>query len=190
MTTSAPTRSARLAADVAKALTLSDGARALLAPAHTPRQFFDVLAAQPPLAEDAIRFLAAALPKREAVWWALGCVRAAFPKPPPPEAAKAIAAADAWVKEPTETHRRACGDAASAADYGTAPGCLAAAAFLSGGSLAPPHLAAVPPGDDLTPAAVSAAVLLAAVADVEHIPATQAKFVALGADIASGKSRL
>ena len=53
MTTSAPTRSARLAADVAKALTLSDGARALLAPAHTPRQFFDVLAAQPPLAEDA-----------------------------------------------------------------------------------------------------------------------------------------
>ncbi len=129
-------RPARLAADVAKALLLSDASKALLAPAHTPREFFDALRVHPPLAEDAIRFLAAALPKREAVWWALGCVRSAFPKPVP-QAARAIAAADAWVKEPTEANRRACGEAASAADYGTAPGCLAAAAFLSGGSLAP-----------------------------------------------------
>lgn len=184
-----PPRSARLAADVAKALTLSDASRALLAPAHTPRQFFDALAEHPPLAEDAIRFLAAALPKREAVWWALGCVRSAFPKPVP-AAARALAATEVWVKEPSEANRRACGGAASAADYGTAPGCLAASAFLSGGSLAPPHLAAVPPADDLTPAAVGAAVLLAAVADVDRIPANYAKFLALGADIASGKSRL
>lgn len=190
MTTPATPRSARLAADLAKGLSLSDASRALLTPAHTPRQFFDVLAAQPALAEDAIRFLAVALPKREGVWWALGCVRVALPKPPTPEAAKAIAASEVWVKEPTEAHRRACGDAATAAGYDTAPGCLAAAAFLSGGSLAPPHLAAVPPSDDLTPAAVSAAVILAAVVDVNRIPATRAKFVALGADIASGKSRL
>ena len=186
-TLASPPRSAKLATDVAKAVSLSNAAAALLAPTHTPREFFDTLRAQPALAEDAIRFLAAALPKREAVWWALQCVRAAFPKPSL-EVTKAIAAADAWVKEPTEVHRRACGDAASAADYGTAPGCLAAAAFWSGGSLAPPHLAAVPPRDDLT--AASAAVLLAAVVDVDHIPASHAKFVALGADIASGKSRL
>lgn len=188
-TLASPPRSAKLATDVAKAVSLSNAAAALLAPTHTPREFFDTLRAQPALAEDAIRFLAAALPKREAVWWALQCVRAAFPKPSL-EVTKAIAAADAWVKEPTEVHRRACGDAASAADYGTAPGCLAAAAFWSGGSLAPPHLAVVPPRDDLTATATSAAVLLAAVVDVDHIPASHAKFVALGADIASGKSRL
>lgn len=190
MTMSAsPVRPARLAADVAKTVSLSDAAKALLTPTHTPRQFFEAVAAHPPLAEDAIRFLAAALPKREAVWWALGCVRSAFPKPSP-EAAKAITSAEGWVKEPTEANRRACGDAASVADYGTAPGCLAAAAFWSGGSIAPPHLGAVPPRDDLTATAVSAAVLLAAVADVNRIPANHAKFVALGADIASGKSRL
>ncbi|MBP3960161.1 hypothetical protein J8F10_33460 [Gemmata sp. G18] len=189
MTTPAQPRPARLAADVAKSLVLSEPAKALLSPAHTPRQFFDALAAHSDLAEDAIRFLAAALPKREGVWWALGCVRSAFPKPAP-EAARAITAADAWVKEPTEVNRRACGDAASAADHGTAAGCLAAAAFWSGGSLAPPHLAAVPPRDDLTATAISAAVLLSAVVDVNHIAASYAKFLALGADIASGKARL
>ncbi|AMV28387.1 hypothetical protein VT84_28545 [Gemmata sp. SH-PL17] len=190
MTTPTTTpRSTRLATDIAKTLALSEPAKALINPAHTPRQFFDVLAAQPELAEDAIRFLAAALPKRESVWWALGCVRAAFPKPVP-EVTRAIATADAWVKEPTEANRRACGDAASAANYGTAPGCLAASAFWSGGSLAPPHLAVVPPRDDLTATAVAAAILLAATVDVTHIPESYTLFLAQGADIASGKARL
>lgn len=106
MTTPAsPPRPARFAADVAKSLALSGAAKSLLTPTHTPREFFDALKAHPAMAEDAIRFLAAALPKREAVWWALACVRSAFPKPLP-EAAKAIATADAWVKEPTEMNRR------------------------------------------------------------------------------------
>src|SRR5207244_3881387 len=109
----APGRPARLAADLARPLPLSDAARALLAPAHTARQFFEALAAQPALTEDAIRFLAVALPKREAVSWALACVRAAIPKPAP-EAAKAAAAVEAWVKEPSEANRRACGAAAEA----------------------------------------------------------------------------
>jgi hypothetical protein len=180
----APNRLARLAADLAKPLPLSDAARALLTPAHTPRQYFDVLATHPPLAEDAIRFLAVALPKREAVAWALACVRAALPKPLP-EAAKAIAAAEGWVKDPSEANRRACGAAAEAAGYGTAAGCLAGAAFWSGGSLAPPHLPPVPPRDDLTAAGVTGAILLAAAAD----PALRPKFVALGAEVAAGRKQ-
>src|SRR5689334_7381268 len=136
MTPPAPTR---LAADLAKPLPLSDAARALLTPAQTPRQFFAVLASQPMLAEDAIRFLAAALPKREAVLWGLACVRHALPKPSP-EATKALALAERWAKEPSEANRRACEPAAAAAGHGTAPGCLADAAFWSGGSLSAPHL--------------------------------------------------
>ena len=171
----------RLAADLAAALPLSDEAQALLTPAHTPRQFFDALAARPALGEDAIRFLAAALPKREAVSWSVACVRSALPKPSP-EAAKALLAAEAWVKEPSEMNRRACEAAAQAAGHGTAPGCVACAAFWSGGSLSAPHLPAVPPADNLTAIAVTGALLLAGPA-----PDARAKFIALGVEIASGK---
>src|SRR5207253_9900463 len=114
----APTRpAARLAADVAKALTLSDPAKALLTPALTPRQYFDILHAVP-LSEDAVRFLAAALPRREAVWWACLCTRQTLGNPAPDAAAKAVAAAEKRVKDPSEPNRRNAGAAAELAGYG------------------------------------------------------------------------
>lgn len=189
MTTPAtPGRPARLAAELAKPLPLSEAAKALLAPTYTVRQFFDILASHPPLAEDAIRFLAAALPKREAVWWALVCVRSAVPKPTP-EAAKAMTSAEGWVKDPSEVNRRACEDAAEAAGHGTPPGCLADAAFWSGGSLAPPHLPAVPPRDDLTAVAVTNAILLAAVIDPSRIVEMRSRFLTLGTDVVERRSK-
>ncbi|MCI0703528.1 MAG: hypothetical protein L0241_20805 [Planctomycetia bacterium] len=178
--------STRLAVDLAKTLPLTDAAKSLITPTLSARQFFDMLAAQPQLAEDAIRFLAVALPKREAVWWALLCVRSALLKPPP-EALKAISAAEGWVKQQTEASRRACGEAAELAGHGTAGGCLADAAFWSGGSLTPAHLAVIAPREDLTSIAVAAAILLAAVIDPENAVANRAKFVALGLDVANGK---
>ena len=42
---------------------------------------------------DAVRFLAHALPKREAVWWACLCVRKAAGANPPPPAQAAPASA-------------------------------------------------------------------------------------------------
>jgi hypothetical protein len=183
MTSPAPTR---LAADLAKPLPLSEAAKALLQPAHTPRQFFQVLATNPALAEDAIRFLAAALPKREAVLWGLACVRHTLPKPSP-EAAKALTVAERWAKEPSEANRRACESAATAAGHGTPPGCLADAAFWSGGSLSAPHLPPVPPRDDLTATAVTTAILLAAVTDLPNAAALRTRFVAMGAEIAGRK---
>src|SRR5579871_5960995 len=127
MTPAAPTRPpARLAAEVAKSLPLSDAAKALLTPALSVRQFFEALVAAP-LPEDAIRLLAVSLPKREAVWWGCLCVRPALPTPTPEPAAKALAAAERWVKDPSEANRRLAEAAAEAAGYGTAAGCLAAA---------------------------------------------------------------
>lgn len=179
---------ARLAVDVAKSVPLSDPAAKLLTPQLTPRQFFDVLAPNPALADDAIQFLAAALPKREAVWWGLLCAKNSSLKATP-EAAKAIAAAEAWVKDPSEANRRVAENAANLAGHGTSAGCLAAAAFWSGGSLLPAHLPPTPPKDELTGTAVAGAILLATVATPPNPAAAQAKFIALGGDVAAGRSK-
>jgi hypothetical protein len=178
----------RAAADVAKSVQLSEPAAKLLTPQLTPRQFFDIIAASPALADDAIRFLSAALPKREAVFWGILCVKHAIAKPAP-EAAKAIAAAEAWVKDQSETNRRAAESAADAAGHGTPAGCLAAASFWSGSSIAPAHLAPVPPKEDLTATAVTGAILLASISAPGGPELAKAKFVSLGADVASGKAR-
>jgi hypothetical protein len=170
-------------------LPLSKEALQLLAPAMTPRRFFDLLAATP-LLDDAIRFLAAALPKREAVGWGAACVKDVFPKFAEPNEAKALTAAEAWTKDPSEGNRQTAGTAAEAAGYDTAPGCLAAAAFWSGGSLAPPHLPAVPPRDDLTGNGVTGAILLASAAAAAGPDPAKAKFIALGADVASGRVKV
>src|SRR5579872_1008171 len=153
-------KAARLASDVARPLSLSEDAIKQLSPSLTPRQFFDALVVAH-LDDDAIRFLAAALPKREAVGWGVLCVKDGIVKPVEPTASKALAAAEAWVKEPSEANRRNAETAAEAAGYGTVTGCLAAAAFWSGGSLTPSHLAPVPPKDELTGTAVVGAILLA-----------------------------
>jgi hypothetical protein len=181
---------ARLATDVARSVRLSEAALKLLAPALTPRQFFDALAVVPALADDAIRFLAAALPKREAVWWGVLCVKDALPKPVEPAAAKAVASAEVWARDPSEANRRAAEAAANAAGYGTAAGSLAAAAFWSGGSLNPPHLPPVPPKAELTGVAVAGAVLLASAAAPAGPAPAKANFVALGAQVASGRVKV
>jgi hypothetical protein len=178
----------RLAADVAKTVRLSEPALALLTPAQTPRQYFDALAAVPALADDAIRFLAAALPKREAVWWGVLCVTDAIPKPAA-EGAKAVAAAEAWVREPSEANRRTAEGAATVAGYGTPAGSLAAGAFWSGGSITPANLPPVPPKDELTGVAVSGAVLLASIVAAPAPEPAKARFLALGADVASGRRK-
>ena len=185
--TTAP-KAPRLAADVAKSVKLSDAAMKLLTPALTPRQFFDALAAVPALADDAIRFLAVALPKREAVWWGVLCVKEALPTPVDVDA-RAIACAEGWAKEPSEGHRRSAETAANAAGYGTAAGSLAAAVFWSGGSIAPANLPPVAPREELTGVAVAGAVLLASAGARDGPEAAKARFVALGAEVAAGKRK-
>jgi hypothetical protein len=64
------------------------------------------------------------------------------------------------------------------------------AAFWSGGSLAPPNVAEVPPGEHLTPGAVANAVLLAAVlSEPEKAAEKFRKFFALGVEVAEDKNR-
>ena len=121
----------------------------------TPRQYLDLLVERQ-LHADAVQFLAHALPKREAVWWACLCARPVLGPEPPPAAAAALEAARAWVIDPRDEKRRATFPAAEAAEIGTPAGCAAAAAYFSGGSLAPANLPAVAPAEHLTAHLVAA----------------------------------
>ncbi len=181
--------SAAKAVAVGKDLPLGDKARELLRDTLTPAQYLQLLMDNQQYL-DGVRFLAHALPKREAVWWAcLSARSAAGPNPAPPIRA-ALEAAEKWVADPSEDNRRPAMAAAEAATLATPAGCAAAAVFWSGGSLAPPNLPEVPPGETLTAQGVTGAVLLAAVqTEPEKAVEKQRAFLTQGIDVANGTNR-
>jgi hypothetical protein len=154
---------AKTAAEVCKHFSLGDEAKKLLRDGLTPRQFLDLLV-QKEQFPDAARFLAHALPKREA--------------------------AERWAADPSEDNRRKAQAAAEAAEMSTPAGCAAMAAFWSGGSLAPPNVPAVPPGEFLTAHGVAGAVMLAAVlTEPQKAPEKYRKFFALGVEVGNGTNK-
>jgi len=180
---------AKTAAEVCKHFALGDEAKKLLRDGLTPAQFLDTLIEKQQF-PDAVRFLAHALPKQEAVWWACVCARSVGGSNPPPKIAAALQAAEKWVADPSEGNRRAAMPAAEAAEFKTPAGCAAVAAFWSGGSLAPPNVPAVPPGEYLTAHGVAGSVMLAAVqSEPEKAPEKNRKFLAQGIEVAKGTLR-
>jgi hypothetical protein len=113
---------------------------------------------------DAIRLLAAVLPRRDAVAWAAGCVRDGLGPAPSAKAAAALAAVERWLAGPSDANARAAGEAAEAAGTGTPAGCLASALFYTGSNIGPAGGAVVAPPAQLPAALIAGAVLLAAVA--------------------------
>lgn len=101
------------------------------------------------LAIDALKLAAAALPKREAVWLALRCVQSLANDSTPPVQRAALDSARAWVDEPSDERRRATNDAAEKAGLDKPFGCVALAAYMSGGSLGPPDVPPIPPAEFL-----------------------------------------
>jgi Family of unknown function (DUF6931) len=179
---------ARTAAEVCECFDIGDEARALLRPDLSPRQYVDLLAEKqsfPP----AIRFLAHALPKKEAVLWACSCVRETAGAKPLPAATAALEAAERWVRSPTEDNRRAAMPAAQAAGLATAAGSAALAAFVSGGSLGPPNVPPVPPPENMTGQVAGGAVLLAAIeSEPEKAIERFRAFLSRGIEVASGSA--
>jgi hypothetical protein len=145
---------------------------------------FVALLMEKALYPDAVRFIAHALPKREAVWWGWVCARRAAGENPPPKIKGALDATEKWIAQPNEDNRRLAMAAAQKAELGTAAGCTGLAAFFSGGSLAPPEAPVVPPGEFLAAKAVSGAVIFAAVAnEPERAPEKFRSFVAQGVEV-------
>src|SRR5262249_13335834 len=87
------------AAVVCERFAPGETAKGLLRTEMTVGKYLDVLieAREFP---DAIRFLAHALPKRKAVWWACHCVRKLTLEEPSATIATALSTAESWVIDP------------------------------------------------------------------------------------------
>lgn len=174
---------AKTAGEICGGLDLSHPARKLLDAQVSPAEFLGRLS-EAGLAQDAVGFLAHALPKREAVWWACQCVREVGVNSGDTARAALLAAAH-WVADPSEGNRRGAHHAAQQAE-GTPEGFVALGAFFSGGSIAPPEAPEAKPAQNVTPRLVTGAILLAAVAS-EPQKATQKyqRFVEIGIQTAN-----
>ncbi|MEZ5666434.1 MAG: hypothetical protein R3F55_03175 [Alphaproteobacteria bacterium] len=161
-------------------------AQALARPGMTVRDLLAALA-EADLLTDALRLLAYALPRREAVWWACQCARQAQPAQPLAPDMEIIQASEAWVYRPHDKSRRAAMDLAMQTEFDRAAHWTAAAAFWSGGSIAPPEAPPVEPAETLTGNAVVGAVLLAAVQpDADDADRKRHRFLLQALDIAEG----
>jgi hypothetical protein len=148
--------------DLCERAKVGEDAKALLKDEHTPRQFLELLIGKE-LFLDAIRFLAYALPKREAVGWGCLCIRHSLGTQDASKISETQVAAERWVSDPDEGNRRAAKVAADKEGLESPSAFLALAAFFSGGSIAPANLAPVPPPDHVTPQFVAGAVMVSAV---------------------------
>ncbi|WP_058554048.1 hypothetical protein [Thiohalocapsa sp. ML1] len=162
----------------------------VLQPGMSAQDFLGALVAERQYL-DAVTFMAAALPTREAVWWSYSCARE--PRGGAASSATdaaALAAALAWVCEPTEHNRRAAKDAADATELATAAGLVGLAVFFSGGSIAPPDTPAVEPAEHLAAQTVRGAVMAAAVMHKpQHAEDHYRDFLKLALDIAQRRLR-
>jgi hypothetical protein len=139
---------------------------------------------------DAVTFMACVLPKREGIWWGYLCARESGGGPLSELDAAALAAALDWVREPTEAHRRAAKDAADATEYATPAGLVALATFFTGGSIAPPDLQVVEPGEHLTAQTIRSAIMVAAVIHQPELAEDHYRgYLQTGLDIAKRKVR-
>lgn len=178
---------AKKATAIGQLVELEDDARELLNEDQTPAAYIELLQDKK-LYADAIRFLAIALPKREAVWLACVAARSMLPKEDvPPQELATLSAAEQWVYQPTEENRRQAMAFAEAAEFKTASSWAAVSAFWSAGSMSPPDAPVVPPAFDLTAKAVTGAVLLAvASVDPEKMDEAYQHMLSIGIDIAQG----
>jgi len=190
MTTNLTGTTARAASEIAPHVAdLSPEAKAALTPTQSPGQFLDALVAKQ-LFSDAVKFLAHAIGRREAVWWACTCNRQTLTPDVPAPAVAALAAAEAWCYLPTEENRRAAHASAEAATMENAPALAAMGAFFSGGSIAPANVPQpVPPGPFHTARMVAASIMIAVVRrEPERAAERYRAFVAQGVEIANSSA--
>ena len=180
-----PKVTAEKASEIVALYEPSEPAAALLHEEMAPDAYLEALLGGD-FAEDAISFLAYGLPKREAVWWGLRCVREVSPEELREEETAALSAVDAWLAEPNDEHRRASFAAAEAASYNTPAGCIALAVFFTEGSMAPVDCPEVPVEEGFCARTVAAAVHLSAVMyEPLKAPETSRGFVDQGIEVAS-----
>jgi hypothetical protein len=171
--------------EICQRVELSADARALLLPSLSPQGFLSLLV-DAELVGDAVRFLAFALPVREAIWLACVVAHNAITEPTALETL-CLERTAAWVYEPTDERRRACFTVAEEAKFEGAAAYAALAVFWSGGSLAPEDMPDVPADPQLGPTGAGASVLLAITSgDPKTLNVRFETVVARAVDIANG----
>jgi hypothetical protein len=175
------------APELCRFFTLSDEGKKTLQPEMTPEQLALELLTKN-LHPDAVQVIAHYLPKRQAVFWALTCVRQTFPEPAP-EAEAALQTAEKWIAEPSDENRAAALKAADAADSGTPAGCTALAAYYSDGLPKTEDPKANSRAWFLTSKLVTSAVLLSATLDSEQMRARFQAFVEKGLEFVQKSKR-
>jgi hypothetical protein len=136
---------------------------------------------------DAVKVLAHALPKREAVWWACLCARKTLTEKSSAAENKAIELAEAWVYKPSEENRKLLIPIAETAHFKNAASWAVVAAFWSGNNISFTPEVTIPPTEGLTAKAVTGAIITAAVSDKpENIASNYQLFLKQGIDIACG----
>lgn len=175
----------KLAEDVCRRVTLSARARKLLAPRDSANAFLKRLI-EASFWDDAIAFMAHALPTRKAVWWSALCVRHHAGDAPGPAEKKALLAVTRWVVLPNEANRKLADEAARAFKSPSAAGCAVRAAAQAGSTEKAGNnpVAARP---EVPAQLVAAAVKLAAgETDRKHLCR---QYVFIGLDVANGDNR-
>ena len=136
---------------------------------------------------EAAKFVAHALPKREAVWWACMCAAYTAPTDLPELDRTARELAENWVRQPTDKVRREAWAKAEASNFDSPEAWAAVAAFWSGDSMAPEGQTAVPPPPHLCGTAVAGAIMLSSVrGDPAHNSHRLKRFLESGRNIAAG----
>lgn len=178
--------SAKTAKDIYQHYNIDEECVALDTEGLSPEKFIDVLIENERY-EHAVAFLAHALPRRESVWWACISARSIMTEGGDATLEAALKAAERWVFEPTEKHRREAEMLAEKTKYKHPASWAAVAAFWSGDSVTDEGEPPVPPPAYLYAHAVSGAVTLSAVGtDPDGAPDRFKLFIRQGLDIANG----
>jgi hypothetical protein len=156
---------------------LGDEARRRIDSLTSVRTYLDSLR-RDGLLDDAVDVLTYLLPKQYAIAWGCECWLAAQAgREADPIEKGALAAAQRWVKDPSEENRRAALELADRLGYKTGGAWLAAAAGWSSGTMVPSGEYEVPPPPGLSGNAVAAALKLAAAGQPERYDELLAQFV-------------
>ncbi|MGI9625858.1 MAG: DUF6931 family protein [Longimicrobiales bacterium] len=176
-------RSGKSVREICEAAAVTEESQALAGSQAKPVDFVGALADADQFVE-AIGFLAHALPKREAVWWAWTCARDTAGTEPKEVIQAALDATGSWITDPTDDNRRAAYQAAQDADIGTPAGCAGAAAFFCGDTMGPPDQPPMPPGEYMAAKAIAGCILLSAATKPEEIGDLFRDFMSRGLDVA------
>lgn len=177
---------ATVAAELLKHFELSDEGAPVADRAATPARFIEEMIAANCF-NDAVKFLAHGLPRREAVWWACLAARHALVDDTDPDHEAAVVAAEAWAARPTEEHRLIAKQLAEKTAFKNAASWAATSAWWSAGSMAEPGQPEVPPPPFLYAQAVASAICLAAVLpDPLNADRRYERYLAQGIDLAMG----